>query len=67
VDVARRHFLACAGLAQYQDVGVERGDLFDEPVHGTHRPGGATGAEAMRAGLGGMAVAHPLGLLQHRG
>ena len=36
VNVARDHFLAGAGLAQDQHIGVKRRDLFDQAVDGAH-------------------------------
>ena len=67
VDVARDHFLAGAGLAEDQHVGIERRDLLDQPVNGPHRPRVAAGAEAVGSRLRRMAVAHVLRLVQDCG
>ena len=65
VNVARHHFLAGAGLAENQHVGIERRDLLDEPMHRAHRARGAARAKAMRSRLRRVTVAHVLRLIQN--
>ena len=47
VNVARHHFLAGAGLAQDQHIGIEGSDLLDEPMHRAHGARGAARTKAM--------------------
>ncbi len=67
VDVARDHFLARAGFAEDQHIGIERGHLFDQPMHRAHGGRIAARAETVSARLRRMTVAHVLRLVQHRG
>ncbi len=67
MDVTRDHFLAGSGLAEHQDIGIERRDLLDQPVDGPHRTGVAAGTEAVSSRLRRMAIAHVLRLVQDCG
>src|SRR6202044_4225824 len=67
VNVSRHHLLARAGLAQNQHIGIERSDLLDEPMHGTHRTRGAAGTKAMHPRLSRVPAAYVLRLLQNGG
>ncbi len=67
VDVARHHFLARAGLAEDQHVGVVRRDLLDQPMHRTHGAGRAAWTEAMRARLRGMTFTDVVCLIENGG
>ena len=66
VDMARDHLLAGAGLAEDQHVGVEGRHLLDQPMNGAHGARGAARPEAVGARLRRVAVAHVLGLVEHR-
>ena len=55
VNVARDHFLAGAGFAENQHIGVEGRDLLDEAVHVAH---GARGAARTKASVPGWAGCH---------
>ena len=66
MNVARHHFLARAGLAENQHIGIERSDLLDEPMHIAHRARRAAGPKAMQARLGRVTAAHILCLMQDR-
>ena len=66
VDMPSRHFLAGAGLAENQHIGVEARDLFDQSMDIAHGARRAAGTKTMCPRLGRMTGAHALRLVQHR-
>jgi len=64
VNVARHHLLRCR-THRDQHVGVVRGDLLDQAMHGAHGAGGAARTEAMRTRLRGVTFADVVRLIEN--